>query len=87
LKATVTLTDGVMHCKVLCFESSKIVNISLNLVQTVCNNRHMDAYVSDKLLSLFEKGFRINICDFNKIQNNGPYMDYQSHFMRRVNDV
>ena len=76
-----TLAYKIMHRKALCFEYSKIVNIPLNLVQNVCNNRHMGAYTSDELLELFEKGFRIDIHDFYKIQNNGPHMDYQPHFV------
>ena len=54
----------------LCYQSSKIINIPLNVVQTERNNAHM--YIeTEYLLDLFNKGFKIDynpfLCHYKSI--------------------
>lgn len=62
--------------KGVCFESSKIVNLPLNLVQNFCNNRNMNACPALELLKKFEDGFRIDIDDVKKLDNAAPHVEY-----------
>lgn len=58
----------------LCFETSKIVNIPLNIVQNdLPNNKNMNLYTPKELLELYMLGFRINIDIFYKLNNKSPH--------------
>lgn len=69
--------------KGLCFEKSKIVNIPLNIVQQDCNNQHMDGYSADKLLEIFNGGYKIDISRLYKVENKAPHMPHDPTFILR----
>lgn len=69
----------------LCFEKSRIVNIPLNIVQQDCNNLHMDGYSADKMLDIFNGGYKIDISKLHKIENKAPHMPYDPTFILRKN--
>lgn len=76
-------TQGIMQRTALCFKHSKMVNLPLNRVQSVYNNRHMDAYSPLELLEMFERGYKIDIHDLYKIENKSPHMEYTPRFVVR----
>lgn len=59
----------------LCFATSKIVNIPLNSVSEY-KNRNMNFATSKELLNLFNSGYKIDIYQFHRIDNNAPHMEY-----------
>ena len=66
----------------LCFETSKVINIPLNLVQKDRNNYNMNISI-DYLLAQFNKGLVINIDPFHKIMNTSPHMEYDISLIQR----
>ena len=67
----------------LCYESTKIVNVPLNLVQAYARgNRHMGYMAADRLLEIFLKGFKMDTKALFKIKNQAPHMEYEPHFVR-----
>ncbi len=67
----------------LCFECSKIVNLPLNKVQNVYDNRCMYCYSPFQLLEKFEQGIKIDIAPLHKICNNSAHMSYVPTFIAR----
>lgn len=69
----------------LCYETTKMVNIPLNIVQSDCNNRNMDTneYSPQKLLASFMDGYRININDVFQIKNNSPHVEFKLRIFKQ----
>ena len=70
----------------LFFETSKMINIPMNLVQTEYqNNRYMKGqdYSTEHLLELFQQGLKIDIRPLFQINNCGVHMDYCPEFVER----
>lgn len=66
----------------LCYQSSKIVNIPLNVVQTEHNNTHMNLETV-YLLELFNQGLKIDSAPLYMIKNRSPHMEYYPSFIVR----
>ena len=64
----------------LCYETSKIVNIPVNVVAQN-NNRHMDSYSEHDLLKLFLTGKKMDITPLHKINNPSPHIDFNISFI------
>lgn len=73
---------AVMHRIGLCYETSKIVNLPLNKVQTVYNNRHQ-SISTDELLMLFNRGLKIDIDPLFGVHNTSAHMEYEPHYVSR----
>jgi glycosyltransferase involved in cell wall biosynthesis len=67
----------------LCYSVSKIVNLPINLVNSVVQNRHGSQWTKEKLEDLFEKGYKIDILPFHQIVNNAPHAEYDLNFVKR----
>jgi len=57
----------------LCYESSKIVNFPLNIVQTDWPNNCDNTYSTSQLLELFNQGLKIDIKAIDKIDNKSAH--------------
>lgn len=57
----------------LCYESSKIVNFPLNMVQNECPNNCQNSYSTQDLLELFNKGLKIDLKPIDKIANKSAH--------------
>lgn len=68
--------------KGLFFEKSKIINIPLNLSQET-GNKNMRSYSTKQLLDKFNDGYKINIDQFYRVNNNSPHMSYLPKFVKR----
>ncbi len=66
----------------LYYETSKCVNIPLNLVNP-SPNRNMHSYTPQELLSLFTQGLKIDIGPLSLIENNSRHMEYTPVFCER----
>jgi len=66
----------------LCFNTSKIINIPLNLVN-ISTNRNMNFISTDSLLEKFMEGFKIDIEPLNKIQNKSAHINYKPEFIKK----
>jgi hypothetical protein len=67
----------------LCYAHSKIVNIPLNQVQTIYNNRCMNYQDTNELLKLFMQGLKIDIGPLHVIDNKSAHIEYIPHFVKR----
>ena len=78
---------GQAHSKMnawgLCFKQSKIVNLPLNKVQTVFNNRAMNFVSVKELLSLFNAGKKMDIKPLEKVNNKAAHMEYTPTYIIR----
>lgn len=83
--------EGYWHLKCdlnkygLFFEDSKLVNIPLNLVnyEQAPFNKNMRSYSPAELLKRFNDGYKFNINQFYKINNNSPHMEYDPEFIKK----
>lgn len=75
---------SVMQRVGLCHATTKIVNLPLNRVQEIFENRHMHAMSAQDLLELFEQGFKIDIHDIYKVHNSSAHMEYVPNFVKRL---
>lgn len=75
---------GVPHDALgLCYATSVIINIPLNLVQHDCpGNRHSHLYGVEQLLELFEHGQRIDFQKLYKFPHNAPHVDVNIPFVK-----
>jgi len=69
--------------KGLCFTQSKIVNIPLNIVNTVFRNRNSNIFTPLELLAKFQAGLKIDISQFYKIENRSPQEEATPRFISR----
>jgi len=69
----------------LCFVHSKMINIPINKVQNVFNNRFMNAASIQYLLERFDQGFKIDISKVFKFNNNAAHTEYMPEFIAREN--
>ena len=64
----------------LCFETSKIVNIPVNLVNNR-QNPYMHSYTAQELLEKFENNLKLDIVPLYGVHNTAAHMDYQFTFV------
>jgi len=65
-------------------KESKIVNTPLNIVQKLnINNRHGSIYTTKDLLDKFNSGLKIDINEYNKINNIAPHAAIVPKFITR----
>lgn len=68
----------------LFYESSKILNIPLNKVQTIDPlNRDMNLYTPQELLEKFESGLKMDITPLYCMQNKAVHTEYEPEFVVR----
>lgn len=77
----------------LCFEKSKIVNICTNVVNVNTANwsqfskdwleNHYNNFSVEALLNVFNRGFKIDINEFFKINNKSPHIECEFRFIER----
>ncbi len=65
----------------LCYSTSKIVNIPLNLVQQNWNSIHMEGYSPQYLLELFNSGKRLDISALYRIINPSTHTEIEPKFV------
>lgn len=70
----------------LCFEQSKILNIPLNLIHQ-SQNRNMEYYPVEELQNRFDKGWKMDITPFEKMENRSAHIDYEPTFVPRERNV
>lgn len=80
------LAHYVKHQSGLCYTQSKIVNLPLNKVQTVFNNRSMNEYSPHDLLTLFNDNKKIDIAPLATVWHNAAHMEYSPTFISRDTD-
>ena len=69
----------------LCFTYSKMINIPMNLVQTdYARNKHMQDLSAEDLLSIFNKGLKIDISKVFQMRNKAPHVEYNPVFTPRT---
>ncbi len=66
----------------LCFFHSKAINIPMNVVNQVIASPHINIGVAE-LQSRFIDGEKIDIFQFEEVNNNSPHVDYQPTFVKR----
>lgn len=74
--------------KGLCFATSKIVNIPLNVIQKDWGNyqqgnRNMQLYTCEQLLAFFNEGLKIDVTKFLHIKNRSAHADIAPTFITR----
>ncbi|GAB5411425.1 MAG: hypothetical protein ChlgKO_05390 [Chlamydiales bacterium] len=68
----------------LCFATSKIVNLPLNLVnETYQTNANMNGLTAADLLKLFNLGKKMDIAQLSQIDNRSAHIDYEPSFVDR----
>ena len=68
----------------LFFENSKIINNPTNIVQIDYPDfRNMNLFSKYQLLEKFKSGMKIDISDFDQIENNSPHMECELKFIKR----
>jgi hypothetical protein len=73
-----------MHHRGLCFKRSKVVNIPMNLVQTIWTGSiNMGTLSQSYLLDLFNKGKRIDFEALFQINNPSAHINYEPSFTDR----
>jgi hypothetical protein len=79
---------NVMRNYGLCYETSRIVNVPLNIVQSdIPANRNMNYLSAQKLLDFFLVGIKMDIKSLYKINNKAAHMNYEPTFRVRSNNV
>ena len=72
----------------LCYETSQIVNIPINIVQELKWHRSMNFLSPEDLLEIFLDGYKIDIQDVKtyvqKNRNEAPHMEYVLKFIPRT---
>jgi glycosyltransferase involved in cell wall biosynthesis len=66
----------------LYFETSKLVNIPMNVVGHT-KNHHMNYLNTEELLTKFNQGLKIDIEPLYKLENKSPHLDYIPEFVIR----
>lgn len=66
----------------LCFETSKVVNLPLNLVNP-SDCRHSHFMTAEELLVKWNEGVKLDIHPLFQIENASPHMDYIPDFVAR----
>ncbi len=66
----------------LCYETSKIVNVPLNVVQKERANAHMNI-TTEYLLQLFNEGLKIDITPLHTFANQSPHAEYNFSLIAR----
>ena len=66
----------------LCYETSKVLNIPLNLVLD-SKNRYLKSYSVEELLKSFEKGLKMDISPLYQINNHSAHIEYEPTFIVR----
>ncbi len=69
----------------LYFESSKSVNIPLNLVN-ISSNRHANLYSAKELLAKFKAGLKIDITPFAGLKNRAAHLEKEVVFVEREHE-
>lgn len=67
----------------LCFETSKMINIPMNLVQTDWKNRVTNIFTADQLLDVFEKGNKIDVAALHQFPHKAPHVEAMPTFVKR----
>lgn len=67
----------------VCFTHSKVINVPLNRVQTTFANKNMKTLSPEKLLSLFNNGYKIDLRPLHVLDNNSTHIDYTFEFCLR----
>lgn len=62
----------------LCYESSKIVNFPLNIVQTEYPNNCENSYSTQQLLELFTQGLKIDLKPIDQIANSSAHINAEN---------
>lgn len=76
--------EANLSLKGICFEHSVILNIPVNLVNQVWTaNRHANLYNVDDLLLIFNSGKKIDIAQFQGIDNKSPHEEHAFSFINR----
>ncbi|MDX8430980.1 MAG: hypothetical protein SNF33_04155 [Candidatus Algichlamydia australiensis] len=68
----------------LCFETSKIVNLPLNLVNETYKNVHLNSFTPKDLLKIFNDGKKMDIMQLYQIENRSAHIDYEPSFTERT---
>lgn len=66
----------------LSYQTTKIVNLPLNLVQTDCHNPNMNFLSSRELLDIFLAGLKMDIRPLFKVNNSDAHMYYEPIFIK-----
>lgn len=67
----------------LCYETSRVVNVPYNQVQTMWHLPHMHEHTAQDLLELFMSDKKIAIDDLSGINNTSAHMEYLFRFIDR----
>jgi len=73
----------IQHRTGLCYQTSAVVNIPMNLVQEVYNNRSMHSWTAEQLLEKFNNGFKFDIKPLDGILNESCHIAYTLPFIQR----
>lgn len=66
----------------LCFDHTKCINIPMNLVN-ISTNRHNEAFTPKELLNKFDEGYKINVAEFDHMENRSRHIDAIPTFVKR----
>jgi glycosyltransferase involved in cell wall biosynthesis len=66
----------------LCFNTTRVVNIPLNLVN-ISNNPNINSFSANDLLEKYEDNLKIDIMDLFQIENHSTHIDYEPKFIQR----
>ena len=77
------LANAISNRAGLCYDTTKMVNLPLNRVQSTHANRNMALYTAQQLLDVFNQGLKIDITPLFQIANPSVHMEYQPTFVER----
>lgn len=80
-------TNVLRNALALCYTSSKIINVPLNLVQHDWRTASNMGYDLKELLELFNQGFRIDVDSYYKFKHDAPHIEIQPRLVRIVETV
>jgi hypothetical protein len=71
----------------LSYNKSRAFCVPANKVQNICNNRSMNnsKYTPEKLLEMYEQGWRIDVSKFDKFLNNSCHQECEFDFIHSSN--
>lgn len=78
------LAGPIMGRTGLCYTSTKVVNLPLNVVQSTHKNRNMQLFTPDELLAKFNEGKKIDIAPLFQIVNEAVHTVYTPTFVERL---
>jgi hypothetical protein len=77
------VAGSIMYKTGLCYQKTKIVNLPLNRVQQIWNNRAMNSFSAAELLTIFNNGMKMDVKPLYQVCNKAAHMEFTPQFIQR----